>query len=151
VEFIYLLKGKASKDPLSEREETSKSIRPWKAVYYNSDNNSNTNTDNKPEYNNNSNTSNNTGSDNNILFDSKDNRSNNSTADKNIDRYSCLDSGYNSNRTDITIIEDIDKYYTTELNEYKQPLYQISNPAEPSEFKEAKQKYKALYYKDICL
>jgi hypothetical protein len=28
-----------------------------------------------------------------------------------------LNSGYNSNGTDTTIIEDMDKYYITELNE----------------------------------
>jgi hypothetical protein len=45
----------------------------------------------------------------------------------------------------------MDKRYTTELDKYKQPLLQISDPAKLSEFKEAKRKYKALYYKDICL
>jgi len=47
--------------------------------------------------------------------------------------------------------EDMDKCYTTELDECRQPLHQISDPTEPSEFEEAKQKYKALCYKDICL
>jgi hypothetical protein len=28
VKFVYLLKGKASEDPLSEREETSKKAHP---------------------------------------------------------------------------------------------------------------------------
>jgi hypothetical protein len=33
-----------------------------------------------------------------------------------------LDSGYTSNGIDVTIIEDIDKCYTTELNVCRQPL-----------------------------
>jgi hypothetical protein len=114
-EFIYLLKGKASKDPLGKREETSKKVYSRKAVYYNYNNNSNT--DNKPECNNNSNTG-----DNNVLFDSKDNGSNNSTTDKDIDECGCSDSGYSSNRTDITITKNTDKCYTAELNKYGQPL-----------------------------
>jgi len=68
-----------------------------------------------------------------------------------MDGHGCLDSGYNSDGTDVTMTEDMDKCYTTELDECRQPLHQISDPTEPSEFEEAKQKYKALCYKDICL
>ncbi len=68
-----------------------------------------------------------------------------------MDGHSCLDSGYNSDRTDVTMTEDMDKCYTTELDECGQPLRQNSDTAEPGEFEEAKQKYKALYYEDICL
>ena len=120
-------------------------------AYYNYDDNSDTGANDKPKYNSDSNTSDSPRSDNNVLFNSKDNRSNNSAANKDIDKYSSLNSGYNSNRTDVTIIEDIDKCYTTKLNECRQPLRQISDPAEPSEFEEAKRKYKALYYKDIYI
>ena len=44
---------------------------------------------------------------------------NNSTTNKDIDRPGYLNSSYNSNRTDITIIEDINKYYITEPNKYE--------------------------------
>ncbi len=47
--------------------------------------------------------------------------------------------------------EGTNKYYTTELDDYRQPLRQNLDAAEPSEFEEAKQKYKALCYKDICI
>jgi len=118
-EFVYLSKGKASKDPLSKREAASKNVYSRKVVYYNYNNNSNSDTNNEPEYNNNSNTSNSPGSDDNILFNSKDDTSNNSAANKDIDGYSYIDSGYNSDRTNITIIEDIDKCYMTKLNIYR--------------------------------
>jgi len=68
-----------------------------------------------------------------------------------MDRHGCLDSGYNSDGTDVTMTEDTDKYYTTEIDESREPLRQNSNTAKPGKFEEAKQKYKALYYKDICL
>jgi hypothetical protein len=58
-----------------------------------------------------------------------------------MDGHGCLDSGYNSGGTDVTMTEDTDKCYTTELDESGQPLRQISDPAEPSEFEEAKRKY----------
>ena len=118
-EFIHLLKGKANKDPLGKREETSKSAHPWKVTHCDYDDDNDTNTDNEPEYNNNSNVGDNTRSDNDILFDFEDDGSDNSTINKDIDGHSCLNSGYNNNKTNITIIKDTDKYYTIELNEYK--------------------------------
>ena len=86
---------------------------------YDNDSNANANDEPEPKCDNNSNASNSPRSNNNVLFDSKDNRSNNSTTIKDINRYNYLDSSYNSNRIDITIIENIDKYYITKLNEYK--------------------------------
>ncbi len=83
------------------------------------DYNDNSNANNKPECNNDSDASNNARSDNDVLFDSEDNRSNNSTANKDIDGPSCLDSSYNSDGINIIIIEDTEKCYTTELDEYR--------------------------------
>jgi hypothetical protein len=74
------------------------------------------------DYNNNSNARDDARSDNNVLFNSKDNKSDDGAADKDIDRRSYLDSGYSNNRTDVTIIEDIDKCYITKINKYRQPL-----------------------------
>jgi len=68
-----------------------------------------------------------------------------------MDGHGCLDSGYNSDGTDVTMTEDTDKCYTTEVDECGQPLRQNLDPAEPGELEEAKRKYKALYYEDICL
>ena len=121
-EFTHLLKGKASEDPLSKREEYSKSVHPQKATHCDYNDDSNTDANDEPECDNDSSISNNAKSEDNVLFNSKDDRSNNSTADKDIDRPSCLDSGYNSNGIDITIIKDMDQYYTTKLNKCGQPL-----------------------------
>ena len=84
--------------------------------------NDNSDADNEPKYNNNSDASNRPKSNNNVLFNSKDNRSDDSTTNKDIDKYSSLDSGYNSNRTDVTITKDIDKCYITEINKSREPL-----------------------------
>ena len=47
--------------------------------------------------------------------------------------------------------EDIDDFYTTEVDESEEPVQQACNAAKLDEFKEAIRNYKALYYKDICL
>ena len=147
-EFVYLLKGKASEDPLSKREETNKKACPRKAAQY--DYNNNSNADNKLECDDDSNVKDDPRSDDDVLFDFKDNSSNDGATDKDIDERSCLNKGYNSNGTDIIIIKDIDKCYIIKVDECKQPLQQNLNPIKPSKFEEAKRKYKALYYKDIC-
>jgi hypothetical protein len=119
-EFVHSSKDKASEGPLGEREAASKNAYPWKVVYYNyndnSNNNSDSNANDEPECNNDSDAGNDLGSDNNVLFDSKDNASNDGAANKDIDRHSYANSGYNSNGIDVTMIEDIDKCYMTELN-----------------------------------
>jgi hypothetical protein len=92
-------------------------------VYYNYDNDSDADANNEPKYNNNSNASDDPRSNNNVLFNSKDDVSVDSATNKDIDKYGYLDSGYNSDRTDVTIIVDIDKYYTTKLNKCREPLH----------------------------
>jgi hypothetical protein len=94
-------------------------------VYYNYDNDSNV--DDKPKYNDNNNINNDPKSDNNILFDFKDKGSNDSAVNENIDKYNCLNSSYNNNGTNIIIIKNTNKYYTTKLNKYKQLLCQNLN------------------------
>ncbi len=151
-EFVHLSKGKASEDPLSEREEASKKAPPWKAAHCDYDNDSDADANAEPECNDDSDANNDPGSDNNVLFDSEDDGSDDGTAGEGTVLHGRLDSSYNSNGIDITMIEDTDKRYTTELNACRQPLCQNSdNAAEPSEFEEAKRKYKALCYKDIYL
>jgi hypothetical protein len=104
------LKGKASKDPLGEREETSKKVRPRKATYCNADDDSNGDANNEPEYNN-------PESDNNVLFNSENNRSDDGAADKDIEGHGCADSGYSSDGINVTITEDTDQCYTARLDE----------------------------------
>jgi hypothetical protein len=86
-------------------------------VYYDYDDNSDA--DNKPEYDDNSDVSDNARSDDDVLFNSKDDGSDNSTANEDMDGPVYLDSGYNSDGIDITMIEDIDKCYITELDKYR--------------------------------
>jgi len=78
---------------------------------YNYNNNSNAN--DEPECDDNSDAK----SDNEVLFDFKDDKSDNNTTNKDINGHSCLNSSYNSDGINITIIKDINKYYTTKLDE----------------------------------
>jgi hypothetical protein len=155
-EFVHSSKGKASEDPLGEREETSKKAPPRKAAHCDYDDDSDADVDDEPECDNDSDADDDPGSDDDVLFDSEDDGSddgtaNEGTANEGTDLHGCLDSGYNSDGTDVTMTEDTDKRYTTELDACGQPLRQNSDDAEPREFEEAKRKYKALCYEDICL
>jgi hypothetical protein len=120
-------------------------------AYCDYDDDSNAEANDEPEYDSNNDASDSLRSDDDILFNSKDDRSDNGAADKDIDEYSGSNSGYNSDRTDVIITEDTDKCYTTEIDESREPLQQNSDAAEPGEFEKAKQKYKALCYKNICI
>jgi hypothetical protein len=124
VEFIYSLKGKASEDPLGEREETNKKAHPRKVAHYDYDNNSDADADadDEPECADDSDAGDDPRSDDDVLFNSKDDGSDDGAANEDMDGHGCSDSGYSSDVIDITIIEDMDKCYTTELNEYRQPL-----------------------------
>jgi len=144
-EFVHVSKGNASQDPLGEREETNKNSHPRKAAHCDDDDDSDTN--DEPEYDGDSDAGDGPGSDDDVLFDSEDDGSD----DEAMDEHGCLDSGYNSDGTDVTMTEDTDKCYTTEIDESGKPLRQNSDAAEPGEFEEAKREYKALCYEDICL
>jgi hypothetical protein len=112
------LKNKINKNLFDEKEKINKKIYSRKVIYYNYNNNSDIDVDNKPEYNNNNNINDDPRFDNNIFFDFEDDKNNNNTTDKNINRYSYLDNGYNSDRINIIITKNTDKYYTTELDKY---------------------------------
>ena len=151
-EFVHSSKGKASEDPLGEREETNKNAQPRKAAHCDYDDNSDA--DDEPEHDDDSDAGDGPGSDDDVLFDSEDDASDDSAADEDDeDMNECggSDSGYASDGTDVTMTEDTDKRYTTELDELREPLRQNSDAAEPGEFEEAKRKYKALCYEGICL
>ncbi|KAH9203768.1 hypothetical protein DL95DRAFT_418785 [Leptodontidium sp. 2 PMI_412] len=150
-EFVHASKGKASEDPLGEREEANKNAHPRKATHYNHDEDSDADIDGETECDDDSNADDSPGSDDDMIFDSEDDRSDDGAADEDMDEYSGPDSGYNSDKTDVTMTEDTDKCYTTEFDECGEPLRHNLDAAKPSEFEEAKRKYKALCYEDICL
>jgi hypothetical protein len=151
-EFVHSSKGKASEDPLGEREEASKKAPPRKAAHCDYDDDSDADADAEPECDDDSDADDDPGSDDDVLFDSEDDGSDDGTAGEGTVLHGRLDSGYNSDGTDVTMTEDTDKRYTTELDACGQPLRQNSDDAaEPGEFEEAKRKYKALCYEDICL
>jgi hypothetical protein len=120
-EFIYSSKGKASKDPLREVEEIIEYRRPGKRgdIY----NTKGADTNNSLEYNNNSNTSS-SPKYNNILFDSNNNETTdeNGLSNKGTNESAGRNSGYSSNGTDITIIEDTNNYYPVEVNSTRRPV-----------------------------
>jgi hypothetical protein len=137
-EFVHSSKGKASEDSLGEREETNENSHPQKAVYCDYDDNSdtgdNSDADEEPEYDGDSNTGDGSGSDDDVLFDSEDDGSDDGGADEDdedMDEHGGSDSSYASNGTDVTMTEDTDKCYTTELDESGEPLQQNSDTAEP--------------------
>ncbi|KAH6725063.1 hypothetical protein BKA61DRAFT_688492 [Leptodontidium sp. MPI-SDFR-AT-0119] len=132
-EFVNASKGKAKRPPR-------------KATHCDHDEDSDADIDGETECDDDSNADDGPGSDDDMIFDSEDDRSNDGAADEDMDEYFGSDSGYNSDRT-----EDTDKCYTTEIVGCGEPLRQNLDTIKPSEFEEAKRKYKALCYKDICL
>ncbi|KAH9204554.1 hypothetical protein DL95DRAFT_418158 [Leptodontidium sp. 2 PMI_412] len=150
-EFVHASKGKASEDPLGEREEANKNAHPRKATHCDHDEDSDADIDGATECDDDSNADDGPGSDDDMIFDSEDDRSDDGTADEDMDENSGSDSGYNSDRTDVTMTEDTDKCYTTEIDECGEPLRQNLDAAKHSEFEEVKRQYKALCYGDICL
>jgi hypothetical protein len=116
-EFVHLSKGKSSKDPLGKREETSKSAYPRKVVHCDYDDTSDA--DNEPECDDNNDASDDARSDNDVLFDFEDDESDAGTVNEDMDGPVYLNSGYNNDGIDVTMIEDIDKCYMTELDECK--------------------------------
>lgn len=146
-EFVHSSKGGASEDPLRKREETNKSVHPGKAAHRDYDDDSDADADDEPECD----AGGELGSGDDIIFDSEDDRSDDGAADEDMDGHGCSDSGYSSDGADVTMTEDTDKCYTTELEGRGPPLRQSSDAAEPGEFEEAKRKYKALCYEDTCI
>jgi hypothetical protein len=125
-EFVHSSKGKASEDPLGERKEINKKAHPRKAAYGDCDDDSDADADADTDYelecDDDSDAGDDAGSDDDVLFDSEDDGSDDGAADENMDGRGCSDSGYNSDGTDVTITEDTDKCYTTEVDKYGQFL-----------------------------
>jgi hypothetical protein len=143
-EFVHSSKGKASQDPLGEAEDVNKCEPSRETAYNNYNNNSDAN--DRPKYNDNSNASNSLEYDDNCLFEDDDN-----AANKDTDENSYLDSGYGSDRTNVTITEDTANYYTAKVDKIREPLRPNCDAAKLDEHREAIRKYKALCYEDICL
>jgi hypothetical protein len=149
-EFVHSSKGKASEDPLGEADETDTNKRRQERKDVDNDEDSNaddglgfdddSDAGDGPEY------------ENDLLFDSDDDVDDFDDAtpdDEGTDETADRDSGYNSDRTDVTMTEDTDDCFTVELDGAGQPVRQ--NGDELDEFGEARRKYKALCYEDICL
>ena len=144
-EFVHASKGKASQDPLGEAEAIYEDEHPQEAVNNNYDDDSDAG--DGPECDN---------TDDDLFDDDQDSldSDDDNTAEEDTDRSVDRDSGYNSDGTDVTMTEDTDTCYTTEVGEFGEPARQDCDAAEFDEFDEfgeAKQKYKALCYEDICL
>ena len=152
-EFVHASKGKASEDPLGEKEASNKD-EDFEKVAHSDYNDSDVDNDSDSD------TSDGPGSDGDVLFDSEDDGGDDVFFDSEDDggdednedmgEHRGSDSGYASDRTDVTMTEDTDKCYTTKLDESGKPL-RHSNATERGDFEEAKRKYKALCYEDICI
>ncbi|CZR65894.1 uncharacterized protein PAC_15794 [Phialocephala subalpina] len=114
---LLLLLGKSSENPLGERKETDKSAYPRKAAHYDCGDNSDADADNEPEYDDDSDAGDDPGSDDDVLSDSEDDGSDDSAANEDMDECGGSDNGYNSDGTNVTMTEDTDKCYMTELDE----------------------------------
>jgi hypothetical protein len=169
-EFVDVSKGKASQDPLGIAETFDNNERQ-KAEYRNYGDNSNASNDvkynsededllgNGVEYNSNDEDLFDDrveyNSDDDDLFDddqkSLDGDSNGNAIDTNSGGSMDADSGYNSDETDIIMTEKTDTRFATKVNKFVERIEQDCDTADLDEFGEAKRKYKALCYEDICL
>jgi hypothetical protein len=138
-EFVYSSKGKASEDPLGEAEETNKNKRRQERKDVDDDDDSDAG--DGPEY------------ENDLLFDSDDDSDDDAAAaaDGGTEETADRNSGYNSDRTDITMTDDTDNCFTAEVDGAGRPVRQSGAADELDEFGEARRKYKVLCYEDICL
>jgi hypothetical protein len=148
-EFVHSSKGKASQDPLGEAEDTNMCEPPQEATDEDYDDDSDAG--DGPEY-----------DDGDLFEDDDDNDAgdgpeyddgdlfgdDDDATDEDTDETTDRDSGYNTD--EVTMTEDTDICYTTEIDKFGRPEQQICDAAELDEFGEAIRKYKALCYEDIC-
>jgi hypothetical protein len=100
VEFVHSSKGKASQDPLGEVEDANKYKCPQEAM--DGDYNDESDIGDDPKYNDSD------------LEDDDD------AANEDIDETTNCDSGYNTNEIEVIIIENMDTYYNTKIDEFKE-------------------------------
>jgi hypothetical protein len=132
-EFVHASKGKASQDPLGEAEDVEKYER-GQATEEDYDDESDAG--DGPEFNVDD------------LFDSNDD---DDAVDEDTDEDAGYDSGYGTEERDATMTEDTDDCSTAEVDGFREPVQQACDAAELDEFGEARRKYKALCYENICL
>lgn len=143
-EFVYSSKGKASQDPLGEAEEANKAKQTQQSA--GNDYSREDDINNSLDYNDNSDAGDGPKFDVDDLFNSDD------KAHKEINKDTGCDSGYGTTEeTDVTMTEDVDDYYTAEVDESGEPVQQACDATKLDEFGEAIRNCKALCYKDICL
>ncbi|KAL5320094.1 hypothetical protein ACEPPN_013156 [Leptodophora sp. 'Broadleaf-Isolate-01'] len=135
-EFVFPTEDDRQSRPFQRREEANKIAQPLKPPHCDHDEDTDGDINSETECEDDINADNNPGSDDDITFDSEDDESDDSAADEDMDEYSGSDSGYNSDRTDITMTEDTNQCYTTEINGCREPLRQNLDAAKPSEFEE---------------
>jgi hypothetical protein len=148
-EFVHSSKGKASEDPLGEADETNKNKRRQETTGVDDDEESNA--DDGLEFDDDSDAGDGPEYENDLLFDSDDDDNDATTDDEGTEETADRDSGYNSDRTDVTMTKDTDDYFTVEVEGARRPVQQSGDADELDEFGEARRKYKALCYEDICL
>lgn len=146
--FVHSTKGRASKDPLGEVEALYTNERRQRAVNdYDDDSDSGDGTgcaDNDDDI---------FDGDRDSFDDSSDDNTDieDNTDDEDTAGSVGWDSGCTSDRTDMPMTEDTNTCYPTKVNEHGKPVQLNCDAAELDEFSEAKRKYKAVCYEDICL
>jgi hypothetical protein len=154
VEFVHSSKGKASQDTLGEAEATANENERCQ-TRADEDYDGGGDAGDGLEYDNNSDAGDGPEYDDDDLFDydndDDDIADEDDLFDDGTDESGDLDSGYITNRTDVTMTEDTDNCYATKIDESGEPGQQNCDAADPDEFREAIRKYKALCYEDICL
>ena len=143
-EFVYISKGKASQDPLS-KAEVNKNDCPYKrrdedaGLQYDDD----SDTSHRLDYNDD------------IDCDDDDNEQDDTITSSDLsdrDTESAdYDSDYISDETDTPITEGSDDCYTMKAGRLDEAGRQDCDTVDIDIFGEAIQKYKVLYYEDICL
>ena len=145
-EFVHSSKGKASQDPLGDEEEADKAQQARERPDTN--NNEEDNNDGSLDFDDDSAAEDGPrfedDSDVDCLFDSDDD------VDEDTD-YFDNDSGYGTEETDVTMTEDLDDCYVTELDEFRGTESQSDDDTATDEFGEGKRTCKALCYEDVCL
>lgn len=133
-EFVHSSKGRASQDPLGEAENSDTKQRPRKrgakgdGLQYDDD----------------------SGNDVSNCDDESDASGDGDAWEQDADESADHDSGYNSDRTDVLIVEDTDNNYTGKVEGSGEPMRDCDT-MELDESAETIRKYKALCYEDICL
>ncbi len=152
-EFVHSSKGKASQDPLGDEEEAEKAQQARERPERN--NNGEDDNDSSLDFDDDSDAGDGPRFDDDgdidCLFDSdEDDVDDVDDVDEDTEAFD-YDSGYGTEETDVTMTEDLDNCYVTELNEFGGEELPSYDDTAANEFGEGKRMCKALCYEDICL